>query len=110
MRWPPDPSKNLTGRKFGFLTIVEELPRTTRSNGASERAWYCQCECGKFVRKTTSSLIAKHLNPSCGCILLGKNRHRQKKARERRYTPEQISWKAMRSRCLNPNHHSYKNY
>lgn len=56
----------LTGQKFGRLTVG----RLLRTDAKSGRVWECLCECGKTCEKTTGHLRDKHnQNPSCGCAL-----------------------------------------
>lgn len=59
---------DLTGVKFGELTVVRKLYKTKRGSWI----WECRCECGK-IRKIISSSL-KH-RKSCGCLhkLYGKN-------------------------------------
>ena len=54
--------KDLTGQKFGKLTVIE---RTT--NGKSgEARWICSCECGKTTISTGKNLV-RGQSKSCGC-------------------------------------------
>ena len=50
--------ENLTGRKFGRLTVLEYVP------GSKYR---CRCECGNLSTVHTHSL-KKGLTKSCGCV------------------------------------------
>lgn len=52
---------DLTGQKFGRLTVVE---RTV----GKPRKWRCLCECGAEVLTTTSRLRAG-VTQSCGCLV-----------------------------------------
>lgn len=54
---------DLTGRKFGRLTVLELLPE--RKNG--QPVWMCRCECGRTVEVRRSSLISGKTR-SCGCL------------------------------------------
>jgi hypothetical protein len=56
-------SKNLLGRKFGRLTVVEH-----RGLGKQhENRWLCRCECGKETIVVGKSLISGNTR-SCGCL------------------------------------------
>lgn len=54
---------DLTGQKFGRLTVLhEENPRTTK-----EIKWTCQCDCGKIVNIRGYDLRSGKTQ-SCGCL------------------------------------------
>ena len=55
-------SPNLIGRKFGRLTVVEELESHT-----PQRRWLCQCECGGTTEANSYTLNSGHTQ-SCGCL------------------------------------------
>ena len=57
------PIKDLTGRKFGRLTVLKLLPE--RKNG--QPVWLCRCECGKTAEVRRSSLTSGQTR-SCGCL------------------------------------------
>lgn len=58
---------DLTGQRFGKLTVVKEVESITKSNGKSVRQWLCKCDCGgeiiaQHVYLTTGDVL------SCGCL------------------------------------------
>lgn len=53
--------RNLTGKTYGQLTVMEEAPR---KNG--KRHWKCRCSCGNERIVEESHLIDGHTK-SCGC-------------------------------------------
>lgn len=55
--------KPLVGKTFGFLTVLEDLPRTDECLVRRER---CQCVCGKEVVVRYSTLFSTP-DISCGC-------------------------------------------
>ena len=55
-------SKDLTGKKFGYLTVL--APTEDRQNGSI--VWKCQCDCGNICYIPTSNLSRGHTK-SCGC-------------------------------------------
>ncbi len=55
--------KDLTGNKYGKLTVIKEAERT--SNGRIK--WLCQCECGRTVIVLANNLTRNHTT-SCGCV------------------------------------------
>lgn len=52
-------SKDLSGQKFGRLTVIERMPNSSK--------WKCQCECGNIVITDTNHLNQGHTK-SCGCL------------------------------------------
>lgn len=67
-------AEDLTGKKFGRLTVIRRATEEEWPRGAGRHAkWLCQCECGKttFVQ---SSDLKKGGTISCGC----KNREKAK--------------------------------
>lgn len=62
--------KDLTGQRFGRLTVIREHPEPYRSPaGKPTRRWVCRCDCGREVTVLQNSLTAKggHAQ-SCGCL------------------------------------------
>lgn len=55
--------RNLTGQKFGRLTVLYELPE--RKNGKIQ--WRCRCDCGNEKDVLSTSLTSGHTQ-SCGCL------------------------------------------
>lgn len=54
--------KDLTGKKFGKLTVIS----FSRRNKNGTNYWICKCECGKEKEIVQSSLTGLHTT-SCGC-------------------------------------------
>lgn len=54
---------NLSGKKFGKLTVLERVP----GNVNGQVKWKCQCECGSIVEVHATALRSGHTR-SCGCI------------------------------------------
>lgn len=57
------PIKDLTGRKFGRLTVLSLLPE--RKNG--QPVWLCRCECGRTAEVRRTPLLNGKTR-SCGCL------------------------------------------
>lgn len=94
---------DLTGRKFGRLTVIE---RTANRNGKPH--WFCRCECGKEVVVAGVNLRSGN-TVSCGCYRneqIGNVNatHRMFGTRVHRI------WHHIKNRCLNKNAHNYKYY
>lgn len=58
-------SKDLVGKRFGKLTVLEALPETNKFN---RKVYKCRCDCGKETYVVSSSLTTKHTS-SCGCLV-----------------------------------------
>lgn len=54
---------DLTGKTFGYLTVIERCGTDSRRNVL----WKCKCTCGKFCVIPSCSLL-KGLTRSCGCM------------------------------------------
>ncbi len=72
------------------------------------RSWVCICSCGKrVVRK--SCVLLTNAATSCGCMK-GSRMSNMTKIHGGSKTITYASWKAMRGRCRDENHPSYKDY
>lgn len=60
---------DLTGQKFGKLTVIKEDEPYYTSGGNKQIKWICECECGNFISVTSSNLRNGNTE-SCGCIRL----------------------------------------
>lgn len=104
--------KDLSGKKFGHLTVIRKSEKKSKSGSM----WECKCDCGNIVTVARCGLISGHAK-SCGCtrkkflstqrpaITHGKSRINNGKC-ERLYRV----WMGMKERCTNPNHSSYERY
>ena len=96
--------ENLTGRRFGRLTVLAEAER---SKGRKKR-WLCVCDCGGQTITDTTKLTSGYTR-SCGCL-------RSEKARERHLLHGGKGsrlyniWKNARQRCRNPKSPDYYLY
>lgn len=58
---------NITGQKFGSLTVLRENPVPyIGPDGKKKRRWDCICDCGKQITVTQNNLTKGHTK-SCGC-------------------------------------------
>ena len=105
-------AENLSGQRFGKLVAVCDIGRTNRG-----RVWNCVCDCGAETTSISTYLKNGHKR-SCGCLHAesakvagAKQRTHGHTAKERkRSASEYHAWSSMKSRCFNPNVHSYKRY
>lgn len=63
--------QDITGVKFGYLTVMKEVEPFINSKGKQERMWLCKCDCGntKIVKR---SCLKWGTNSSCGCKTIAK--------------------------------------
>jgi hypothetical protein len=74
--------KDLSGQKFGRLTVLEP----TDGRKGSSVVWLCKCECGNFCEASASAL-STGTKKSCGCLRKEKQElwlERMQESRERR--------------------------
>ena len=96
-------SIDLTGKKYGRLTVIEQADQ---QNG--HKRWKCRCECGKYVVVKGLHLKSGHTQ-SCGCRKLEMHTERLTK-HGKSGTKLYDVWCAMKERCHNPNCERYKDY
>ena len=90
------------GRIFTRLTIVSEVETTYK------RQFKCSCSCGKITVVALGDLISGKTK-SCGCLtrsVVGERRATHRKSK----TKLHMVWSSMKSRCLNTNNKSFRNY
>ena len=58
---------DLTGQKFGRLTVIERAEDYVQSNGVKRVQWYCRCDCGNYITVTRDRLTCG-ITKSCGCL------------------------------------------
>lgn len=98
---------NLTGQKFGKLTV---LKRHYDNSNSPHAKWLCECECGKQIIVLATNLKKKIKGIKfCGCyikqnISIANTKHGLY------HTDERIIHNNMLSRCYNPNNQDYPNY
>ena len=57
------PLKDLTGKKFGHLTVIKQAP-----NKGSHVTWECLCDCGNITIVRGDNLTReKYKTTTCGC-------------------------------------------
>jgi len=96
---------DLTGQKFGRLTVLKQV-----ENRGRRTCWFCVCDCGNQLEVRGNSLRTGN-TISCGCF-------RKETAHALNFKPEgkqedvpgYNSWKSMRQRCLDSNHDGYERY
>ena len=72
-------AEDLTGQKFGRLTVLERAPNIVYNSGKSVTAWLCQCDCGNTKIIASKHLKNKNSTKSCGCLAIENGRQVGKK-------------------------------
>lgn len=100
------PVIDLTGQKFGLLTVVKRIP-------SNRVRWLCLCECGKTKEVASFHLRAGSIK-SCGHLIGEATRKRctkhGHKSRGRKTDETYSTWCAMWTRCTNPNQGAWARY
>lgn len=99
---------DLTGKRFGRLTIIERAERT----GSGKVLWEYRCDCGSEGTAQSHHLRTGHTQ-SCGCLMRetsGKVNFRHGESPDSGMSAEYRCLAGMRERCLNPNNAAYANY
>jgi len=96
---------DITGMKFGMLTVVERSEQNTKSR---EAKWICLCSCGNTT-VTRGSKLRNGTVKSCGCLqriasIEANTTHNHS------YSNTYKIWSNMIHRCENPNNRYYYNY
>ena len=94
--------KDLKGERFGEWSVITE---SEKKNG--RRHWWCECSCG--VTKEVNQLNLTQ-GRSTKCNSCSAKRRHIKHGYGNKTSGLYSIWKGMKSRCLNPNRDSYKNY
>jgi len=103
--------KNTTVKKpasrLSVIEVIREVGKRTLA--------MCQCQCGT-KKKLILSQVKRGDVKSCGCLMRessaasGRANRRHGQATPNKRGRTYRSWESMKSRCLNPNSQSYKNY
>ena len=99
---------DLTGQKFGRLTVIERAGKTAHGEHAK---WLCRCECGNVITAASNNLRSGNTT-SCGCFQseiaskMGMANKTHGKSRTRLHKV----WAGMIARCYDPGKPYYKHY
>lgn len=106
--------KDLTGEKFGRLTVIGIQPTETRKT-----YWICQCDCGNLKVVRSDSLQAGRIR-SCGCLKKEQDKiNLALSESKKKYAGTGIKvvgsrlygvWQNMKTRCYNPHNAKYHRY
>ena len=97
--------KNISGQKFGKLTVIKLHKRNNRK----VILWLCKCDCGNEAVRDGENLKNKQHISSCGCLVaelakITSTKHGKTKTRIYRI------WSNAKQMCSNPKNTKYYNY
>lgn len=96
--------EDLTGKKFGRLTVIKRVENHVQPSGKQYLQWLCKCDCGNETVVRGANLKRGHTQ-SCGCLIKETNStHGLKKTRL------YVVWRDIKLRCFNPNANNFKDY
>lgn len=99
---------DLTGKKFGKLTVIQRSKSITYPSGGKSIVYLCRCECGNEVMVLAGNLRQGHTT-SCGCVRDEVRRVTHTKHGASSHRLHNI-WTNIKQRCYNPLNADYKNY
>lgn len=92
--------KNLVGKKFGKLTVIERVIEAGRTK------YICNCDCGNKTIVRGDDLTSNRTK-SCGCLAYDNSRH---VTHNKSYTRLYNIYRKMLQRCSNPNGNRWHRY
>jgi len=96
---------DLTGQKFGRLTVLKQNHKILSGN----YAWLCRCDCNKRIIVPNNNLKNGHTQ-SCGCICKEGIRLKHGHSRKGKVSKTYNIWSNMKRRCSNYKNKRYKDY
>jgi len=111
--------KDLSGMKFGKLTVIERGQDIYYGKDSQKRiTWICKCDCGN-IKQITGCSLRNNSTQSCGCIQTEKSKIRRERQIEKYKDKHQYTvfdkrlhniWKGMKERCYTKTCAYYKYY
>ena len=98
--------QDLTGQKFGLLTVKYRIDNYVKPDGRKISRWHCDCECGNHKDATIEYLKRSKIDSSCGCLAhknrIEKNRESFLGQKFARLTivEENFKTRSTKARCL----------
>ena len=100
---------DLTGQRFGRLTVIERTEDYVSPKGERLTAWIARCDCGRVVSVVGCQIKRGHTK-SCGCLNEECGRNGRRLRHGLRYHRLYRIWRSMKCRCYLPKSKSYHNY
>ena len=99
---------DLTGQRFGRLTVIERAKDYVQPNGRHIVMWLCKCDCGNTC-EVRSANLQRGATVSCGCF--GKEQRAKANIKHHKTNTKIYGvWSGMVQRCTNPKTINYHNY
>lgn len=99
---------DLTGKRYGRLTVIKEVERIRYPSGIPDRMWECVCDCGNIFRCNSGRLRSGNTK-SCGCLrkeMASKKSYKHGGSKTKLYR----IWDEMNGRCHCETNKAFKNY
>lgn len=96
---------DLSGKKFGRLTVIERGEDFIAPKGSRQPGWICRCDCGNQITVRANGLTAGNTK-SCGCLSREVHKKQNGLSRSRLYG----IWRGMKKRCYNKSNEAYPEY
>jgi hypothetical protein len=94
---------DLTGQRFGRLTVINEAGKA--KDGRIR--WQCLCDCGQITETPSTKTLRNGTCKSCGCI---QKENPPAKTHGQSDTNLFHVWNGIKQRCLNPRSQAFNNY
>lgn len=96
--------EDITGQRFGRLTVIKWLPREERDPQHPHDPYLCKCDCGNYIQAKINQLTTGN-KKSCGCYHdeYSHSRKITHQTHNSSYTRLYKVWASMKDRCENPN-------
>lgn len=96
---------DLTGQRFGRLTVIEKVSQKTKCTNAR---WRCKCDCGKETT-VLGITLRRGESRSCGCY---RTEYFKKKMTKHGLSGSRLYhiWHGMQDRCFLKSNPAYPNY
>lgn len=104
--------RDLTGQRFGRLTVLRRAEDKVFPSGKTGIVWDCLCDCGK-TKTIDGHALKNGATRSCGCLkdeVASKSLNKFPVKHGGTKTRLYGVWMAMRRRCYNKNSDPYKYY
>lgn len=126
MAWVSKSKKeNIIGKKYGRLTVIEDLGVRQIPSGTKRHQFLCLCDCGNYAKVDRNKLVC-NATKSCGCLVKEERQTRTTRVPEIVYQnvdkrfwymsyyehnfPMGKRYKNMMNRCFKESSSDYKNY
>lgn len=99
---------DLTGKRFGRLTVIERTEDHVAKSGRKRVMWRCVCDCGNETVVAGDNLRDGRIK-SCGCYGIEMTKKANSTHGNSKTRLYQV-WLSMKRRCDSPNVAHYENY